>query len=121
VTSIRVKFMTPIPPGTADSGWPSQRSMLMDRGQFGAGASRDRFHLRSRGLAWLYDPVAEEFVRDPSFPGARGWDTLIRVPITMPQGRWGRLAYRLFAMGWMGPIAIGGPILVGIIAWLAGF
>jgi hypothetical protein len=87
--------------------------MLMDPSHPGAGAYRDRFASRRHEPVWLYDPIAEEFVRDPASILYRGWGY-------GPARRWGIVAYGLFAQGWMCPLFFCGILVVAFVAWLSG-
>jgi hypothetical protein len=74
---------------------------------------------------WLYDPITEDFRRVPGIPPWQRWEIRYRASRAFLQpphrSRRGRLVYWLFEMGAMCPLAIGGLMVLTIIAWLSGY
>jgi hypothetical protein len=97
----------------------------MERRGFGAGDTRSQFHPRRPETMWLYDPVTEEFRRDPGSP-RRPWQELdgdLPGPFAggLPDSRARRLVRWLFVNGGMSVVLIFGLMLSGLIAAAIGF
>jgi hypothetical protein len=76
-----------------------------------------------RGLVWLYDPIAEDFRLAPKASWGPTLDIRLSAPRTFGQGlprtRRGRIAYWLFADGWICPLFLVGICLLAVFVWLA--